>query len=108
MDLANRICCAKVLRHHPHIARDLSFNSHSSRSLISALQGKQKVWETQGVEVAHHFFATTEDEKVRPLSSSLPYLPSTPAEHYQVIYGESHETIVDRVLPQILALLRRK
>lgn len=107
MDLAHKVCCAKALRHDPAIKKELSFRSQKSKDLVASLQERQKVWEQQGTDVTHYFFATTEDEKVRPLSSSLPYLESNPARNYQIVVGESHESIVDGVQKQIFDILRR-
>jgi hypothetical protein len=108
MDLAHRICCAKALRNHPAIKQGLSFGSQESNQLVSSLQERQKVWAKQGTVVSHYFFATTEDEKVRPISSSLPYLESTPSKNYQILSGESHETIVVSLQNQIFTIMKTK
>jgi pimeloyl-ACP methyl ester carboxylesterase len=104
MDLAQRICCRRFLTHHGHIKRDFSFNNRHSVQRVSALQERQQLWEQNKVDADHYFFATTEDEQVRTLSSSLPYLPSTPAAHYQVVSGHTHETIVDGLHATFLEL----
>lgn len=107
MDLTHKICCAKVLRHHPEIKKELSFHSEKSIKLITSLQERQKVWALQDTKASHYFFATTEDEKVRPLGSSLPYLESTPFQNYRIVVGESHETIVDSVQSEIFEIIKR-
>jgi hypothetical protein len=108
MNLAHQIGCARILRHHPDVTKELSFNSEESSRLVKALQQRQSVWKTQGVDVFHYFYAATEDEKVRPLASSFPYLGTEPRTYYEVIYGETHETIVDRVQERIFFILKGK
>jgi hypothetical protein len=108
IDLAHRMGCAGMLGLHPAITSDFSCNSERTLSLVSQWRERQKIWQVQRTEVSHHFFITTEDELVRPLSSSFPRLKLTPLENYHVVHGESHETIVDGVQPQIFDLLKQK
>ncbi|MBS0624857.1 MAG: hypothetical protein JSS32_02265 [Verrucomicrobia bacterium] len=106
VDWAHKFCRCLSRLHHPAIKRDLSSMSQESQALVSALQQRQVVWKRQGAEVSHYFIATTEDEKVRPLDSSLPYLEGTPKENYWIEVGESHETIVDAVQEKIFQIMR--
>lgn len=107
IDLANRLCSNRLVNHHPSVQQDLAYGSETSQNLVRNLQERQRVWQQYGVQVDHYFYATTEDGKVHPVSSSLPYLESTPLKNYRVLSGETHETLVDRVQPHIFKIIRK-
>jgi len=105
MQLATRLCCRALCKHHPEIQRDLSFGSERCSLQYQQLQAKDEVWRKRNVVVSHTFYATTEDEQIRPISSCLPYFTSITAEGYHILSGHTHETIVDGVYDDILSLL---
>jgi pimeloyl-ACP methyl ester carboxylesterase len=99
MDFLKQIGAAFIFS--PDIADNLSFNSPHSQELLHRWQEKQNEWALKGIKVEHHFYATTEDEQVRPISSSLPHIPDA---QYHLIHGHAHMTIVDGVCREVLSL----
>jgi len=89
------------LRFHPEIVDNLSYNSLFSQKLLLQWQEKQQQWVERGIQVLHRFYATTEDEQVRPVASALPFLPNTSDNDYRIVHGQTHMTIVDAVCENV-------
>lgn len=87
----------------PVVADNFSYDSQFSRDLLARWQAKQNEWETHNIQVSHRFYATTEEEQVRPVSSAFPFLPNTQDDDYRIIHGHAHMTVVDGVREEILA-----
>lgn len=107
----NRAQKAKLLwaaRLHPAIAKDFKWKSPSSQELLQQLRDKQIVWKNGKIPVRHLFYATTEDEQVRPITSSLPQLPFTPPENYKTMHGEGHLNIVHAARKEVVQWLQKK
>ncbi len=108
MDLACKFFCTRILKYSPGVTKELVFNSKTSQDLLFSLQARQKTWKAQGTEAHHFFFATTEDQVIRPLESNFPYLEFTPLKNYKIVHKENHQTIVDRVQEQIFQIMKEQ
>lgn len=102
--LVNRIRkmgLSRLLRLDRVLEEEFVFGGRAAQGFMQAWQEKQRVWRQQDQSVRHLFCATTEDEQVRRLSSSLPNSQDRWTEH-KISSGHSHTSIVDALRGQVI------
>ncbi len=104
VDLVKKLHLLPLARLNKDLADEFIFGSRVAKENLSAWQNKQYVWKHQNRSVRHLFCATTEDEQVRDLTSSLPY-EGTMNSVYKVFNGHSHTSIVEGARADVLKWL---
>lgn len=87
----------KIFKISPEILSDFVYNSTASAQLIDKTRTLEN---SNTTSYEFSFYASTEDNKVNPYTSSLPILRKN--ENHYIVHGEGHESIVKRVLPLII------
>lgn len=86
-----------ILRISPHILSDFTYKSAATTQLIEKTKALK---DSQTDTYEFSFYASTEDNKVTPYTSSLPVLGKN--ETHCIVHGEYHDSVVKRVMPLIL------
>ncbi len=94
-----------ILRFEQSFEREIDFANSLAKKDLTAWKDKQRIWQRNHVSVRHFFGATTEDESVRSLASSLPYCKGANSV-YQVINGHSHVSVVDAMRQDVMNWLK--
>ncbi len=89
---------------HTDLKREFRFQSSVARNLMGDWAKKQKSWKEAGSDVRHYYCATTGDELVRPIKSSLPQDADANCS-YRVFHGQSHMSIVDASVEDVFGWL---
>lgn len=85
---------------HSKLVKELAFESEFSKILLGLWKAKQEEWKAANINVRHYFYATTEDELVQPLSSSLPIIDEK--DTHRIYHGCGHSQIVEKVREVVL------
>lgn len=104
VDLVKKLRLLPLVKLNKDLANEFAFGSRVAQENLSAWQNKQYVWKDQNRSVRHLFCATTEDEQVRDLSSSLPF-EGTMDSVYKVFNGHSHTSIVEGARSDVMKWL---
>lgn len=104
VDLIKKLRLLPLAKLNNDLAEEFAFGSRVAQENLSAWQNKQYVWKYQNRSVRHLFCATTEDEQVRDLTSSLPY-EGTMNSVYKVFNGHSHTSIVEGARADVMKWL---
>lgn len=105
VDLLKKIYLIRLLRLDKELTEEFCYASDAARENHSSWRRKQAVWHETQQNVRHFFCATTEDEQVRDLSSSLPYHEASTST-YHITSGHTHCSMVDGVRAQVMQFLQ--
>jgi len=90
---------------HPKLAEEIVSGSPHSQALVAALNERQRLWQREGVQIKHLFFATRNDELLYPLETSFPTLHGVEKESYRPQSGFTHETLIEGVKEEVFKWL---
>lgn len=107
IDIADKTCMLWAANLDQSLAEEFHWGSEVAEAELTAWRDRQIVWQEKNIKVRHLFCASLEDDRVFSISSSLPLPPEgiNAQYDYKIYQGESHISIVPRILDDVVEWL---